>query len=123
MIHRALQEEMEQILPQGQIHYNEPMDRHCSFRTGGPADVLAVVKTEEEMASLLKLLREREEPYFLLGRGTNLLIGDGGYRGVIVTAAAAPSAEGSQSAQDLSAGLEGDFPLDGVCVEGNCVTA
>lgn len=123
MIHRALQEEMEQILPQGQIHYNEPMERHCSFRTGGPADVLAVVKTEEEMASLLKLLREREEPYFLLGRGTNLLIGDGGYRGVIVTAAAAPSAEGSQSAQDLSAGLEGDFPLDGVSVEGNCVTA
>ncbi len=120
MIHRALQEEMEKILPQGQISYDEPMDRHCSFRTGGPADALAVVKTEEEMASLLKLLRDQGESCFLLGRGTNLLIGDGGYRGVIVTAAAPPSAEGAQSA--LTAVSE-DFPLDGICVEGNYVTA
>lgn len=76
MIQRALQEEMERILPEGQILYNEPMDRHCSFRTGGPADAMAVVKTEDEMASLLQLLRDSGESCFLLGRGTNLLIGD-----------------------------------------------
>ena len=123
MIHTALQEEMGRILPSEQIRYNEPMDRHCSFRTGGPADALALVRTEEEMASLLKLLRDSGQAYFLLGRGTNLLIGDGGYRGVIVTAAPAPSAEKTQTASARSQDLPGDFPLDGICVEGNRITA
>ena len=123
MIHTALQKEMGRILPSEQIRYNEPMDRHCSFRTGGPADALALVRTEEEMASLLKLLRESGQPYFLLGRGTNLLIGDGGYRGVIVTAAPAPSAEKAQADPACHEDLSGVFPLDGICVEGNRITA
>ena len=123
MIHTALQKEMGRILPSEQIRYNEPMDRHCSFRTGGPADAMAVVKTEDEMASLLQLLRDSGESCFLLGRGTNLLIGDGGYRGVIVTAAAAPRTE---NAKEVPGGCGGDpagFPLDGVCVEGNSIIA
>ena len=123
MIHTALQKEMGRILPSEQIRYNEPMDRHCSFRTGGPADALALVRTEEEMASLLKLLRESGQPYFLLGRGTNLLIGDGGYRGVIVTAAQAPSAEKTQTDPVCGEDLPGAFPLDGICVDGNRITA
>ncbi len=123
MIHTALQKEMGRILPSEQIRYNEPMDRHCSFRTGGPADALALVRTEEEMASLLKLLRDSGQPYFLLGRGTNLLIGDGGYRGVIVTAAQAPSAEKTQMDPVCGEDLPGDFPLDGICVDGNRITA
>lgn len=122
MIHTALQEEMGRILPSEQIRYNEPMDRHCSFRTGGPADALVLVRTEEEMASILKLLRDSGEPYFLLGRGTNLLIGDGGYRGVIVTATA-PSAEKVQTAAVCGEDLSGAFPLDGICVDGNRITA
>ena len=123
MIHTALQEEMGRILPSEQIRYNEPMDRHCSFRTGGPADALVLVRTEEEMASILQLLRDSGEPYFLLGRGTNLLIGDGGYRGVIVTAATAPSAEKVQTAAVCGEDLSGAFPLDGICVDGNRITA
>ena len=122
MIHTALQEEMGRILPSEQIRYNEPMDRHCSFRTGGPADALVLVRTEEEMESILKLLRDSGEPYFLLGRGTNLLIGDGGYRGVIVTATA-PSAEKVQTAAVCGEDLSGAFPLDGICVDGNRITA
>jgi len=122
VIHTALQEEMGRILPSEQIRYNEPMDRHCSFRTGGPADALVLVRTEEEMASILKLLRDSGEPYFLLGRGTNLLIGDGGYRGVIVTATA-PSAEKVQTAAVCGEDLSGAFPLDGICVDGNRITA
>ena len=86
MIRYTLREELDRILPPGQVLYEEPMDRHCSFRTGGAADAFACVHTEGELAELLALLREQGEPFFLLGKGTNLLIGDGGYRGVIVTA-------------------------------------
>ena len=85
MINKELQQEIERILPAEQIRYDEPMAGHCSFRTGGPADALVSVRTGGELSALLALLRAQGEEYFLLGKGTNLLIGDGGFRGVIVT--------------------------------------
>ena len=106
MIQKELQYEMERILPQERILYNEPMDRHCSFRTGGPADALAVVRTETELSSLLALLKARKEPFFLLGKGTNLLIGDGGCRGVIVTAAEADQDKPGQGKTSGTAGTD-----------------
>ena len=128
MIQRELLEAMERILPSRQIKCQEPMDRHCSFRTGGPADALVLVKTEKEMEGLLSLLKEAGEEYFLLGRGTNLLIGDGGYRGVIVTAAPPASAPSSaeavreaESGQWKEAREQGNFSLDAVYVDGNRV--
>ena len=130
MIQRELLEAMERILPSRQIKCQEPMDRHCSFRTGGPADALVRVKTEKEMEGLLSLLKEAGEEYFLLGRGTNLLIGDGGYRGVIVTAAPPASAPSSaeavreeESGEWKEAREQGNFPLDAVYVDGNRVIA
>ena len=130
MIQRELLEAMERILPSRQIKCQEPMDRHCSFRTGGPADALVLVKTEKEMEGLLSLLKEAGEEYFLLGRGTNLLIGDGGYRGVIVTAAPPASAPSSaeavreaESGEWKEAREQGNFPLDAVYVDGNRVIA
>ena len=96
MTQKSLRERMEEILPFLRIKYNEPMDRHCSFHTGGRADALVFVRTEEEMTRLLELLREDGEEFFVLGKGTNLLIGDGGYRGVIVTAVGTDGSDGPQ---------------------------
>ena len=123
MIQTVLREEMEKILTPDQILYNEPMDRHCSFRTGGPADALVKVKTEKEMAALLQLLRNCGEPCFLLGKGTNLLIGDGGYRGVIVTAAAEPAENLPEGKEEHSPEGVDDLPLDGIRVDGCSITA
>ena len=131
MICKDLMEEMERILPSGQILYDEPMERHCSFRTGGPADALVLVRTEEELIKLMSLLKSCGEKYFLLGKGTNLLIGDGGYRGVIVTAAGAglpedrgKTAQEGDQIQDGQSGEEGSLSvLDGIRVRGNRLTA
>ena len=90
---------MEEILPFLQIKYDEPMDRHCSFHTGGRADALTFVRTEQEMAELLELLRAEGEDFFILGKGTNLLIGDGGYRGVIVTAVGQDRQDGTDGSR------------------------
>ena len=127
MIQNELRREIENLLPPERLRFDEPMDRHCSFRTGGPADVLAVVRTEEELAALLGLLQASQEEYFLLGKGTNLLIGDGGFRGVIVTAAdhAAGNPAGGPAAEAGRTGTpcgESCF-LDEVRVKDNCVTA
>ena len=81
----AAAQELRGLLGPGQVLTEEPMAAHCSFRTGGPADLFLQVRTEEELRGTLRFLREAELPVFLLGRGTNLLVSDAGYRGAVVT--------------------------------------
>ena len=63
---------------------DEPMNRHTTFRIGGPADYLVSPVTEGQLAGLLSYCRETDCPFFLLGNGSNLLVGDGGFRGVVI---------------------------------------
>lgn len=66
------------------LRRGEPLARHTAFRLGGPAALFAEVHTPEELAALVKLCSEEGVERFLLGRGTNLLVRDGGFPGVIV---------------------------------------
>ena len=77
--------ELGTVLPSDRILRGEPMARHCTFRTGGPADWFLRVSTGRELTEVLRILRKAGEPYFLLGRGSNILVDDAGYRGAIVT--------------------------------------
>ncbi|MDR2296435.1 MAG: UDP-N-acetylmuramate dehydrogenase [Clostridiales Family XIII bacterium] len=61
-----------------------PMGEHCSFKAGGRADCLFVPRGEAGLLRALKRLRAGGFPYFVMGAGTNLLVRDGGFRGVIV---------------------------------------
>ena len=63
---------------------DEPMRRHTTFRIGGPADYLIRPETEEVLRKILALCAEEKLPYFILGNGSNLLVSDQGYRGVII---------------------------------------
>ena len=66
------------------IKLNEPMKKHTSFRVGGPAKVFLVVHSEEILSKILRALKERKLSYFVLGNGSNLLVSDQGYEGVMV---------------------------------------
>lgn len=66
------------------IRFDEPMSAHTSFKIGGPADVLIRITSEEEMESALRLSREWNVPVFIMGNGSNLLVRDGGLRGVVL---------------------------------------
>ncbi len=66
------------------IKINEPMKKHTSFRVGGPAKVFLTVHSEEILSKILLALNERKLPYFVLGNGSNLLVSDQGYEGVMV---------------------------------------
>lgn len=61
----------------------EPMSRHTTFRTGGPADLL-VQPEAEQIAPILEVCRKEEIPWTVIGNGSNLLVGDGGIRGVVL---------------------------------------
>lgn len=60
------------------------MMKHTTFRVGGPADYFVVPSSEEELATVIRLCRESEMPYYIIGNGSNLLAGDKGYRGVMI---------------------------------------
>ena len=79
-----LSEKLEQIAGQGNVLENEPMSRHCTFRTGGAARYLVTVDDEESLIALMSLLEKEELPWFLLGNGSNLLVSDTGYDGIMI---------------------------------------
>lgn len=66
------------------IKIDEMMNKHTSFRVGGPAKVFLTVHSEEKLRNILLALKRYELPYFVLGNGSNLLVSDEGYDGVMV---------------------------------------
>lgn len=70
-----------QILP------DEPMSRHTSFRIGGPADLLLLPRTVEDLRRIVVLARETDVAFTVVGNGSNLLVRDGGLRGIVLKVA------------------------------------
>lgn len=93
---------MKTMIPKERIFFHEPMSKHTTFRVGGEADCLIMIQREEELAKLVCCLRQIGEEYFILGNGSNLLVGDKGYRGIV---------------------LKLDGPMEEVRVEGTTIRA
>lgn len=66
------------------IRFDEPLKLHTSFKVGGPADVMIIPSTEEELIQAVKICRENDIKYFIMGNGSNLLVRDTGIRGVVI---------------------------------------
>ena len=77
-------QEIKRILPAEIIKQDEAMSRHTSFEIGGAADVFVSPGKEEELIKLLKFIDEYRLNYYILGKGSNLLVSDKGYRGIII---------------------------------------
>ena len=63
---------------------SEPMKKHTTFRIGGPADYFVMPQSEDEAAAAVAVCREEQVPYSIVGNGSNLLVSDSGYRGVVI---------------------------------------
>lgn len=74
---------LEAVVP-GRVRAAEPLARHTSFRIGGPADLLVAPDSAHELAALVRAAARAELPLTILGGGSNVLVGDGGIRGVVV---------------------------------------
>ncbi len=71
----------------GEVKLNEPLSSHTSFRIGGPVDALVYPADKQDVIVLLREIKNRGLNYFFLGGGTNLLVRDGGFRGVAISLA------------------------------------
>ena len=75
---------LENNIKEENILLNEPMSKHTSFKTGGNADIFVKAYSLEEIKNILKISKENNVPLFIFGNGTNILVKDQGFRGIIL---------------------------------------
>ena len=69
---------------EGEVRLHEPLAKHTTLRVGGPAQFWVEPRTEKAFAELIRFCRRENLPLFVIGRGSNLLVRDGGIHGVVV---------------------------------------
>ena len=74
---------LQAILEPEDLLFDEPMKDYTTFRVGGPAKWMAAPQDEQQLRVILKICRKLQVPCFILGRGSNLLVSDNGFEGVI----------------------------------------
>ena len=77
-------EELKNIIPEARIKADEPMKMHTTFRIGGPAKYFVIPETKEEIKAIIECCKSADMPYYILGNGSNLLVSDKGYEGVVI---------------------------------------
>lgn len=81
---RVFGEELNKRISDSQLSFNESMSKHTTFRTGGNADIFVVPKKIDDIVTIVNLCKEHKVDYFVIGKGSNLLVSDDGYHGVII---------------------------------------
>ncbi len=75
----------EKIYLENEIMIDEDMKNHIYFKVGGPADILLTPTSIDQLSETVKVCNENNIPYYVIGNGSNLLVKDGGIRGVVIT--------------------------------------
>lgn len=77
--------DLEKIVGRENVKRGEPLSRHTTFRIGGPCKAFVTPGNAEELRAALSLLTRKKEPYFVIGRGSNLLVSDAGFGGIVIS--------------------------------------
>lgn len=84
MMDKSFINEIEAFADKGALIFDEPLCNHTTFRVGGKADAFLSVRNEEELRKAVLLCKEYGVPFLILGNGSNLLVSDNGYRGMVI---------------------------------------
>ncbi len=84
MISEAVVEALKGFVPGENVQLQEPMAGHTTFRIGGPADCFVQLENEAQLIKVQRYLKLVEIPFFVMGNGSNLLVSDKGYEGVVL---------------------------------------
>jgi len=82
--YEKLLKELYELIDRANIMIDEPMKNHTYFKVGGPADILVTPENIKEIQAVIKICKENGVKYYLIGNGSNLLVRDGGIRGVVI---------------------------------------
>jgi UDP-N-acetylenolpyruvoylglucosamine reductase len=100
----TVKELMSEVSPEAVIRGDEPMSRHTTLRVGGAARIYVEPANEEDLAKVLQFCRAHRLPFLLMGRGSNLLVRDGGVQGVVICLAQPQFSEIKASGHHLHCG-------------------
>ena len=78
-------EKIRKTVSSSRVFENVPLSEYTSFKTGGPADIVVRPKDALEVKRIVALARDEKVPYYILVNGTNRLISDEGFRGIIIS--------------------------------------
>lgn len=81
---QGLYEAIKSVVPEERLYLNAPMKDHTYFRIGGPASLIVDLKNQEELMEVIACLNKRNAMFFVMGNGSNLLVADEGFPGVIL---------------------------------------
>ena len=84
MMDKSFLNEIEAFADEGALILGEPLCNHTTFRVGGKADAFLSVRNEEQLKKAVLLCKEYDVPFLILGNGSNLLVSDDGYRGMVI---------------------------------------
>ena len=73
-----------EIIGQNNVLIDEPMKNHTSFKIGGPVDILVTPEKNQQVIEIIKFCNEYKIPFYIIGNGSNLLVKDGGIRGIVI---------------------------------------
>ncbi len=76
--------EYKNLLGENNVKLSEPMNRHTTFRIGGNADIFVTPESDAQILKAIKIAQMNNIPYYVVGNGSNLLVRDNGFRGVII---------------------------------------
>jgi len=101
----VLREKLRKAMGPGVIKMSEPLSRHTSMRVGGPARFWVEPESEEGFAELVRLCHDEGIPFMVMGRGSNLIVRDGGFPGVVAHLSKGCFAEASVDGNEVIAGV------------------
>ena len=84
MVSPAIYEYLIEFIPKENIFLEETMDKHTTFCVGGKVEALIQIENKEQLIKLIPYFNMIEKEYFVLGNGSNLLVSDHGYKGVVI---------------------------------------
>ncbi len=86
---------LSELVPANRLRRNEALDRHTTYRVGGPADVMCLPETRSELLEVVTAAHVREIPWLVLGNGSNVLFADEGFRGLVIKIRGSTPVEGT----------------------------
>ncbi len=84
MLNHDIYEYIQKIVPPEDVMRNEPLKKHTTFRVGGEAEVLIKISQREQLLRLVPFFKKLEIDFFIIGNGSNVLVSDKGYQGVVL---------------------------------------
>jgi UDP-N-acetylmuramate--alanine ligase len=101
----SLRSRLRKAMGTGEIRMNEPLSRHTTMRVGGPARFWVEPETEEGFSELVRFCHDESIPFMVMGRGSNLIVRDGGFPGVVAHLSKGCFAEAVVEGNEITAGV------------------